>query len=93
MCYESPRDTPDWQDDVDQRILWAMDQAREMGYFFFLFSSKKKKKRKKEKENFQFKLIISLHRLVESGMTVIAIQGWKQGVGYTNTMRMLTVPH
>jgi len=69
-CYplycETPKptdahDSNIWQDDVDGRILWAMDQARSMG-------------------------------LVKPGMTVIAIQGWKQGVGYTNTMRILTVP-
>jgi len=69
-CYplycETPKPTQDdnhalWQDDVDARILWAMDQARSMG-------------------------------LVNAGMTVVAIQGWKQGVGFTNTMRILTVP-
>jgi len=51
----------EWQEDVDSRILWAMDQARGMG-------------------------------LLKPGMEVVAVQGWKQGVGFTNTMRILTVP-
>jgi len=61
LVYETDRAQGEWQEDVDARILWAMDQARSMG-------------------------------LVKAGMNVIAIQGWKQGMGSTNTMRILTVP-
>jgi len=30
--------------------------------------------------------------LVGPGATIIAIQGWKGGLGHTNTLRILTVP-
>ena len=61
LHYDVERPEGEWQDDVDHRVLWAMDQARSMG-------------------------------LVKAGTSVIAIQGWKQGAGFTNTMRVLTVP-
>lgn len=62
LVYSSPeKNEENWQDDVDDRILWAMDAARSMN-------------------------------LISAGMNVIAIQGWKRGVGFTNTMRMLVVP-
>jgi len=31
-------------------------------------------------------------KLFQPGSNVIAIQGWKGGLGHTNTMRILTVP-
>ncbi|CAK5264558.1 unnamed protein product [Mycena citricolor] len=31
-------------------------------------------------------------KLVAPGATIIAVQGWKGGLGHTNTMRVLTVP-
>jgi pyruvate kinase len=30
--------------------------------------------------------------LIKPGTTVIAVQGWKGGLGHTNTMRVLQVP-
>ena len=30
--------------------------------------------------------------IIQPGTTVIAVQGWKGGLGHTNTMRILTVP-
>lgn len=31
-------------------------------------------------------------KILKPGATVIAIQGWKGGLGHTNTIRVLTVP-
>lgn len=31
--------------------------------------------------------------IITPGSTIIAVQGWKGGLGHTNTMRILTVPH
>ncbi|KAJ1990784.1 Pyruvate kinase [Dimargaris cristalligena] len=47
-----------WQEDVDSRIRWGIDQAIEQG-------------------------------LLQRGDVIIAIQGWKGGLGNTNTMRIL----
>lgn len=30
--------------------------------------------------------------IIKTGTTVIAVQGWKGGLGHTNTMRILSVP-
>lgn len=30
--------------------------------------------------------------LITPGATIIAVQGWKGGLGHTNTLRILTVP-
>ena len=30
--------------------------------------------------------------IIKTGSTVIAIQGWKGGLGHTNTLRILSVP-
>jgi pyruvate kinase len=30
--------------------------------------------------------------IITPGSTIIAVQGWKGGLGHTNTMRILTVP-
>jgi pyruvate kinase len=30
--------------------------------------------------------------LIRPGSTIVAIQGWKGGLGHTNTMRILSVP-
>lgn len=30
--------------------------------------------------------------LLKPGSTIIAVQGWKGGLGHTNTMRVLSVP-
>jgi len=49
-----------WQDDVDDRINFALEAGKKMGF-------------------------------MEPGDTVIAIQGWRRGVGFTNTMRLLSV--
>jgi len=32
-------------------------------------------------------------RIITPGSTIIAVQGWKGGLGHTNTMRILTVPN
>jgi pyruvate kinase len=31
-------------------------------------------------------------KLITPGSTIIAVQGWRGGLGHTNTMRILTVP-
>ena len=31
-------------------------------------------------------------KLLKPGSTVVAIQGWKGGLGHTNTLRILSVP-
>lgn len=31
-------------------------------------------------------------KIIAPGTTIIAVQGWKGGLGHTNTMRILTVP-
>lgn len=31
-------------------------------------------------------------RIITPGATIIAVQGWKGGLGHTNTIRILTVP-
>jgi pyruvate kinase len=30
--------------------------------------------------------------LIKPGSTIIAVQGWKGGLGHTNTLRILSVP-
>lgn len=30
--------------------------------------------------------------LIRAGSTIIAVQGWKGGLGHTNTLRILSVP-
>ena len=30
--------------------------------------------------------------IIKTGTTVIAVQGWKGGIGHTNTLRILSVP-
>lgn len=31
-------------------------------------------------------------KIIKPGSTVIAVQGWKGGLGHTNTLRVLSVP-
>lgn len=31
-------------------------------------------------------------KIITPGSTIIAVQGWKGGLGHTNTLRILTVP-
>jgi len=49
-----------WQDDVDDRINFALEEGKKLGF-------------------------------LDAGDTIIAIQGWRRGVGFTNTMRLLFV--
>lgn len=62
--FHYPEQKPDfnnviWQEDVDKRLKWGMDQAKGLG-------------------------------ILEDGSTVIAVQGWRGGLGHTNTLRVLT---
>ncbi|KAL7410852.1 pyruvate kinase [Mrakia frigida] len=50
-----------WQNDVDNRLRFAMKKALAFG-------------------------------MVKSGDSVVCLQGWKGGIGHTNTLRVLTVP-
>lgn len=31
-------------------------------------------------------------KIIQTGTTVIAVQGWKSGLGHTNTLRVISVP-
>ncbi|KAG1086762.1 hypothetical protein G6F42_020863 [Rhizopus arrhizus] len=57
----SPADNAPWQEDVDDRIKWGMEQAMKYG-------------------------------LLKSGQPVVAVQGWKGGLGNTNTLRVIYSP-
>jgi len=63
FIYSSPAtaDGYNWQEDVENRILWGIKKAVELD-------------------------------LIKKGDYVVAIQGWKGGLGNTNTMRILSVP-
>ena len=30
--------------------------------------------------------------IIKTGTTIVAVQGWKGGLGHTNTLRILSVP-
>ncbi|KAI8146837.1 pyruvate kinase [Fennellomyces sp. T-0311] len=57
----SPADVQPWQEDVDTRLMWGMEQAIRYG-------------------------------LLQHGKPVVAVQGWKGGLGNTNTLRVLFTP-
>ncbi|KAI8149788.1 pyruvate kinase [Fennellomyces sp. T-0311] len=57
----SPAEIAPWQEDVDLRIMWGMEQAIKYG-------------------------------LLRHGEPVVAVQGWKGGLGNTNTLRVLFTP-
>ncbi|KAI8967650.1 pyruvate kinase [Mycotypha africana] len=57
----SPADNAPWQEDVDSRIKWGMEQAMKYG-------------------------------LLKHGEPVVAVQGWKGGLGNTNTLRVIYSP-
>lgn len=59
--YLSPAEIAPWQEDVDARMMWGMEQAIKYG-------------------------------LLKHGQPVIAIQGYKSGLGLTNTLRILKAP-
>ncbi|CAO0801978.1 unnamed protein product [Mucor circinelloides] len=59
--YLSPLDLSPWQDDVDARIKWGMEQGLKYG-------------------------------LLGRNESIIAIQGWRGGLGNTNTLRILITP-
>ncbi|GAA5806622.1 Pyruvate kinase [Helicostylum pulchrum] len=56
--YLSPLELAPWQDDVDGRIKWGMEQAIK-------------------------------YKLIGHNESVIAVQGWRGGLGNTNTLRIL----
>ncbi|KAI9316731.1 pyruvate kinase [Dichotomocladium elegans] len=57
----SPCEVAPWQEDVDSRLMWGMEQAIKYG-------------------------------LLKHGQPVVAVQGWKGGLGNTNTLRVLFTP-
>ncbi|CAO3613732.1 unnamed protein product [Cunninghamella echinulata] len=57
----SPAEYAPWQEDVDARIMWGMEQAIKYG-------------------------------LLKHGDPIVAVQGWKGGLGNTNTLRVLYTP-
>ncbi|KAI8974489.1 pyruvate kinase [Pilobolus umbonatus] len=57
----SPNDNAPWQEDVDTRIKWGLEQAMRYG-------------------------------LLKQGQPVVAVQGWKGGLGNTNTLRVIYTP-
>ncbi|KAI9023476.1 pyruvate kinase [Phycomyces nitens] len=60
-AHMSPAEYAPWQEDVDARLIWGMEQAIKYG-------------------------------LLKHGDPVVAIQGWKGGLGNTNTLRVLFTP-
>ncbi|KAI8375915.1 pyruvate kinase [Radiomyces spectabilis] len=61
QAHLSPAEYAPWQEDVDARIMWGMEQAIKYG-------------------------------LLKHGDPVVAVQGWKGGLGNTNTLRVLFTP-
>ncbi|KAI8642335.1 pyruvate kinase [Parasitella parasitica] len=59
--YLSPIDLSPWQDDVDTRIKWGMEQGLKYG-------------------------------LLQRNESIVAVQGWRGGLGNTNTLRILITP-
>ncbi|KAI9494708.1 pyruvate kinase [Zychaea mexicana] len=57
----SPAEIAPWQEDVDARIMWGMEQAIK-------------------------------YKLLKHGDPIVAVQGWKGGLGNTNTLRVLFTP-
>ncbi|KAK6538561.1 Pyruvate kinase [Orbilia ellipsospora] len=62
--FQYPEQKPDfnqvvWQEDVDKRLRWGIDEGSKLGLF-------------------------------GAGDVVIAVQGWKGGLGHTNTLRIVT---
>lgn len=57
----SPAESAPWQEDVDERILWGMEQGMKFG-------------------------------LLQHGQACVAVQGWRSGLGNTNTLRVLITP-
>ncbi|KAG1150627.1 hypothetical protein G6F37_000677 [Rhizopus arrhizus] len=57
----SPVENAPWQEDVDHRIRWGMEQAMKYG-------------------------------LLSRGQPVVAVQGWRGGLGNTNTLRIIYAP-
>ena len=60
MVYPEPKATSieDWQNDVERRIRWGIDQALELN-------------------------------IMKKGTPIITIQGWKSGLGNSNTLRIV----
>ena len=48
----------DWQEDVDRRLKWGIEQAIKLG-------------------------------VLSKGDTVVCVQGWRGGMGHTNTIRVV----
>ncbi|KAI8070700.1 pyruvate kinase [Gongronella butleri] len=59
--YLSPAENAPWQEDVDLRIMWGMEQGIKYG-------------------------------LLDRGKAVVAVQGWRGGLGNTNTLRIIIAP-
>ncbi|KAG1047404.1 hypothetical protein G6F43_010146 [Rhizopus delemar] len=57
----SSEDQIPWQEDVDRRIRWGLEQAMK-------------------------------NKLLKRGDPVVAVQGWKGGLGNTNTLRIIYAP-
>ena len=79
LIFNAPHVEDDWQNDVDGRINWGMEEAKRHGCACLVLVR-------------ILCLTNVFFRLISAGMIVIAIQGWRSGVGHTNTMRILTVP-
>ncbi|CAO3613822.1 unnamed protein product [Cunninghamella blakesleeana] len=59
--YLSPIGNAQWQEDIDNRIMWGMEQAIKYG-------------------------------ILEHGKPVMAINGWRSGLGNTNSLRIIIAP-
>ena len=80
--YPEPRGIQDfqWQTDVRRASLMNWRTEAEMAL------------QVDNRIRFGLRNALSLH-IITPGSTIIAVQGWKGGLGHTNTMRILTVPN
>jgi len=80
--YPEPRGIPEgqWQKDVS---CWSNGSFERLLSVVFLQVD--------NRIRFGLKNALELN-IIKTGTTIIAVQGWKGGLGHTNTLRILSVP-
>ncbi|KAI7899861.1 pyruvate kinase [Cokeromyces recurvatus] len=86
----TPENAP-WQEDVDSRIKWG---NYTVVFFFFLTDEH----RLNQTTLFIYLFFIGMEQamkygLLKHGQPVVAVQGWKGGLGNTNTLRIIYSPN